>query len=439
MAEKEKKVPIVSRVRKEKVETDSNLKETLNDEPESKNKEIPKFQKKDKDKEIPKETEDKNKDILKENEDAVDEIKKIPKGKTTSEYFEERANSKIRSMEDEFEDESLEVIERTYNSNQVFYSSIKEANIDFADLKSSESQKQVLENNKIIASLREKDYKYPKVINLMQIVGIEHCNYKGKRQRMVVGYVGDYKVVIPEEEFFEERELGKDINRRLGSICNFTVLSVQELEDMSLVVATRKKAILALRQKHWQLAFLRNKYITNTKKPLPLIHEGAVIPANVVEIIKNSGVVVELGGVETLIPRNEISYLAVTPSNIDEFVEVGTSTFIKILEVNNRNDVENISFKASIKRVHQDKQSKKNNKVVLNGIYMGVITSFYGEQNRYFITLKQGVEVLADPPSNSQGLIMNGKEVSVQIVKTFPDPETGEERFKGKIKFIYKK
>ena len=418
MAEKTKKIPIVNRAKKEK------LKAT---------------ERKDVNDSLEQVAESKSNEDVSEGKEVLDEVKKIPKGKTTSEYFEERANSKIRSMEDEENLEEIEIIEKNYYNNQEFYSSIKEANIDFADLKSSESQKQVLENNKIIASLREKEFRYPKTINVMQIVGIEHCNYKGRRQRMVVGYVGDYKVVIPEEEFFPEEELGKDINRRLGSICNFTVLTIQEVEDYSLVVATRKKAMLSLRQKHWQESFLRNKYITNTKKPLPLIHEGAVIPANVVEIIKNSGVVVELGGVETLIPRNEISYYAVTPSNISEFVEVGTSTFIKILEVNNRKDIEHISFRASIKRVHEDKQIKKSNRVVLNGIYMGVITKFYGEQNRYFITLKQGVEVLADPPSNSQGLILNGKEVSVQIVKIFNDPETGEERYKGKIKFVYKK
>lgn len=129
----------------------------------------------------------------------------------------------------------------------------------------------------------------------------------------------------------------------------------------------------------------------------------------------DTGVLVELEGIETILPISEISHGWV--DEIESLIKPGDTFDVKILET------ENNKLFISVKALYDNPWPECAERYKKGGIYRGTVsnTVFYG----VFVTLEPGVSVLCNHPK--AGTLNRGDQVMVTL--TYISPE--EKKAKG--------
>ncbi len=162
----------------------------------------------------------------------------------------------------------------------------------------------------------------------------------------VVYYKG-VKVIIPATEFFmqmpeDDEQLTRTksiLYHRLGSEVRFVATRLANTKDQ-LVAGSRKEVM----RSDVRRVFFAKKRGSDEYA----INEGSIVKAKVVSALA-FGVIVEMGGIDYMVPTSEVSYFRVH-DNTTSF-ENGDEVNVKVIELD-RSDPDNVKVQLSIKQAY---------------------------------------------------------------------------------------
>lgn len=253
-------------------------------------------------------------------------------------------------------------------------------------------------------------------------------------------FMENYKVMIPAEEFIDIGDPGERdkvkyteylLSKRIGSEIDFIVKAIDK--ERGLAIASRKEAMVQ-----------KCKEMINPakKKGQTIFYKGAVVEARVVQTIR-SGIVIEAGGVETLIPSRELSYQRIQDATeafsvgqrviayIEDIEETDVDTMteerpmipgteikrtekIKDAEGNTQKVEKTymISLKASLKKAQKNPYEVAMKRYQVHQMYLGKVSMV--DENGVFVALNGNVDVLCPYPQRGERPT-RGTKVSVRI------------------------
>ena len=245
--------------------------------------------------------------------------------------------------------------------------------------------------------------------------GIEQ-NDAGKTL-VVVEYKG-YRIVIPLKEMVVSLPNNlsgqaysdmitaqhKRLSRMLGAEIDFIIRGIDS--KTRSIVASRREAMLKKRQTFYMTADENGTY---------RIYDGRIVQARVI-MTSEKAIRVEAFGVECNISARDLSWDWI--GDAQERFSVGDQVLVRIQSVN-RKDFENISIKADIKSVSENRQNNLN-LCRIQGKYAGKVTDVH--KGVVYIRLTNGVNAIAHSCYDRR---MPGKKDDVSFAVTHLDEEQG--------------
>lgn len=235
----------------------------------------------------------------------------------------------------------------------------------------------------------------------------------------VVEYKG-YRVLIPMKEMavgmptqlsgpaYEEMitQYQKLFNKMMGCQIDFIVRGIDS--KTKSVVASRAQAMLKKRNTF---------YVELTDEGTHRISEGRIVQARVIAVAEKT-IRIEAFGVECTIFARDLSWDWLGDAH--ERFSVGDEVLVRILQVNNREDIEHITIKADVKSVSDNSSRENLQKCRIQGKYAGKITDVH--KGVVFIRLTNGVNAIAHTCLDRR---MPGKKDDVSFAVTHIDEEQG--------------
>ena len=246
------------------------------------------------------------------------------------------------------------------------------------------------------------------------VTGIEFLSTGNGRTSIAVIQRGVFKVMIAFNDFlrvdasqyaqaqaqFSDRSQFESylLTKRLNSEVDYIVRAVDPQNE--LVVASRVDAMDRLK---------RVNYINNVRGTShPLIQKDKLVEARICATFR-TGIIVEVGGVETLIKSTELSYQRIQDAT-REF-SVGDKIVVKILDVHIEDG--DVQIEASVKDAYPDPRVKAIQKISEQCRYIGTVTHI--STSGIFVSLPVGIDVLCAFPERERPV--RGATVSVRITK----------------------
>lgn len=236
--------------------------------------------------------------------------------------------------------------------------------------------------------------------------GVERLNGNTGPARAVL-YHGDYKILIPAEEFLEapmepttnnlDDTMYHLIIKRLGAEIDYIVKGIDS--DANIAVASRLEAMRLKR---------RNFYNRRNQSGEYILHEGVRAEVRVISVTRMS-VFVDLFGLEVRIPVSEATYQHV--SNLSSMFQPGQRVLVRILKID-RQTGSKPNVYASIKRAYKNPYEQALQRYEVGNRYTGTVSmvSFNG----VYVSLSSGVDCLCNFPR--RGRPPKGARVTVIIL-----------------------
>ncbi|MDD2586790.1 MAG: S1 RNA-binding domain-containing protein [Syntrophomonadaceae bacterium] len=240
------------------------------------------------------------------------------------------------------------------------------------------------------------------------VTGIEEISLKDSKTLCMVVSQERIKGLIPLEESGVNPAENKNITRSrlmnlIGQDVKIIVIGIDKEND--LFIASRKKAIEKLSAVTWDS-----------------IESGQIktaIARRIVRRRKNDGTVTDLGlmieisGIETFLPVQELSYGWV--NEILSLIQPGDIFDVLILDV----DKEKQKLSVSVKALYENPWPSCVNRYTKNSAYAGTVTGVaeYG----IFVNLEPGVDVLCRHPKS--GRVNKGDKVALIITRIDPSEQ----------------
>lgn len=235
----------------------------------------------------------------------------------------------------------------------------------------------------------------------------------------IVEYKG-YRVLIPMKEMTvgmptqlsgaEYAEMmaqyNKLFNKMMGCQIDFIVRGIDS--KTKSVVASRAQAMLKKRNIF---------YMELTDEGTHRITEGRVVQARVIAVAEKT-IRIEAFGVECTIFARDLSWDWLGDAH--ERFSVGDEVLVRILQVNNREDIEHITIKADVKSVSDNSSRENLQKVRIQGKYAGKVTDIH--KGTVFIRLTNGVNAIAHTCLDRR---RPGKKDDISFAVTHIDEEQG--------------
>ncbi len=174
---------------------------------------------------------------------------------------------------------------------------------------------------------------------------------------LAVIYHGEFKILIPANEFMEEPDDTHDqpketvlnymMTRRMGAEVDYVIKGIDA--NARIAAASRLEAMRIKRRQY---------YFATDRDGNNIIHSGINAEARVVSVIR-AGIFVDLFGLETYIPLKELSYQRLLDA-ASRF-QTGQRILVKILEVERKNH--DVRVLASVKQATENPYEKALEKV----------------------------------------------------------------------------
>lgn len=243
---------------------------------------------------------------------------------------------------------------------------------------------------------------------------IEEYNVNNKKTLCLTVLKNHIKGIIPDQESGfkldgDLRQTRTTLSKLLGQEISFIVLDIDEKNE--IFSASRKQALDRLSMQGWSL-----------------FQEGQTHEAVISRIVRN-GAYVEINGVESFLPIQEMKHGWVNEI-VDIFVP-GDKVKVKIKNMDKEKERITVSVKDTIPNPWPDaaRRYTASNFNLYTGTVTGVIRS------GVFVEFEPGVNALCHHYRKDPYAINRGDTVAIEIYRIIPE----KERISGKIRRIIKK
>ena len=223
---------------------------------------------------------------------------------------------------------------------------------------------------------------------------------------LAVIYHGEFKILIPANEFMEEPNDTHDqpketvlnymMTRRMGAEVDYVIKGIDA--NARIAAASRLEAMRIKRRQY---------YFATDRDGNNIIHSGINAEARVVSVIR-AGIFVDLFGLETYIPLKELSYQRLLDA-ASQF-QTGQRILVKILEVERKNH--DVRVLASVKQATENPYEKALRKYSIGNKYVGTVSLV--DTNGVFVALDGGIDCLCAYPK--RGRPPRGARATVRII-----------------------
>ena len=223
---------------------------------------------------------------------------------------------------------------------------------------------------------------------------------------LAVIYHGEFKILIPANEFMEEPDDTHDqpketvlnymMTRRMGAEVDYVIKGIDA--NSRIAAASRLEAMRIKRRQY---------YFATDRDGNNIIHSGINAEARVVSVIR-AGIFVDLFGLETYIPLKELSYQRLLDA-ASQF-QTGQRILVKILEVERKNH--DVRVLASVKQATENPYEKALRKYSIGNKYVGTVSLV--DTNGVFVALDGGIDCLCAYPK--RGRPPRGARATVRII-----------------------
>lgn len=223
---------------------------------------------------------------------------------------------------------------------------------------------------------------------------------------LAVIYHGEFKILIPANEFMEEPDDTHDqpketvlnymMTRRMGAEVDYVIKGIDA--NARIAAASRLEAMRLKRRQY---------YFATDRDGNNIIHSGINAEARVVSVIR-AGIFVDLFGLETYIPLKELSYQRLLDA-ASQF-QTGQRILVKILEVERKNH--DVRVLASVKQATENPYEKALRKYSIGNKYVGTVSLV--DTNGVFVALDGGIDCLCAYPK--RGRPPRGARATVRII-----------------------
>lgn len=223
---------------------------------------------------------------------------------------------------------------------------------------------------------------------------------------LAVIYHGEFKILIPANEFMEEPDDTHDkpketvlnymMTRRMGAEVDYVIKGIDA--NARIAAASRLEAMRIKRRQY---------YFATDRDGNNIIHSGINAEARVVSVIR-AGIFVDLFGQETYIPLKELSYQRLLDA-ASQF-QTGQRILVKILEVERKNH--DVRVLASVKQATENPYEKALRKYSIGNKYVGTVSLV--DTNGVFVALDGGIDCLCAYPK--RGRPPRGARATVRII-----------------------
>ena len=223
---------------------------------------------------------------------------------------------------------------------------------------------------------------------------------------LAVIYHGEFKILIPANEFMEEPDDTHDqpketvlnymMTRRMGAEVDYVIKGIDA--NARIAAASRLEAMSIKRRQY---------YFATDRDGNNIIHSGINAEARVVSVIR-AGIFVDLFGLETYIPLKELSYQRLLDA-ASQF-QTGQRILVKILEVERKNH--DVRVLASVKQATENPYEKAIRKYSIGNKYVGTVSLV--DTNGVFVALDGGIDCLCAYPK--RGRPPRGARATVRII-----------------------
>lgn len=223
---------------------------------------------------------------------------------------------------------------------------------------------------------------------------------------LAVIYHGEFKILIPANEFMEEPDDTHDqpketvlnymMTRRMGAEVDYVIKGIDA--NARIAAASRLEAMSIKRRQY---------YFATDRDGNNIIHSGINAEARVVSVIR-AGIFVDLFGLETYIPLKELSYQRLLDA-ASQF-QTGQRILVKILEVERKNH--DVRVLASVKQATENPYEKALRKYSVGNKYVGTVSLV--DTNGVFVALDGGIDCLCAYPK--RGRPPRGARATVRII-----------------------
>lgn len=223
---------------------------------------------------------------------------------------------------------------------------------------------------------------------------------------LAVIYHGEFKILIPANEFMEEPDDTHDkpketvlnymMTRRMGAEVDYVIKGIDA--NARIAAASRLEAMRIKRRQY---------YFATDRDGNNIIHSGINAEARVVSVIR-AGIFVDLFGQEIYIPLKELSYQRLLDA-ASQF-QTGQRILVKILEVERKNH--DVRVLASVKQATENPYEKALRKYSIGNKYVGTVSLV--DTNGVFVALDGGIDCLCAYPK--RGRPPRGARATVRII-----------------------
>ncbi len=249
----------------------------------------------------------------------------------------------------------------------------------------------------------------------------------------IITYKG-YKVKIPAHDFllpqknketglltpflrgnYPVEEIKKTIKRRFGSEVDFRVTKIT---SDGTVLASRVQAMNELKEYYWINATVDAK--DSDGKPLPFIRAGIQVEPRIVTVV-DSGIYIELLGVESYIPNQELGHIYIDSAK--DFYHVGEKIPVILTKVERSGN--QIMFWSSNRLATLAKFREDFDQIMKGDTYMGEVihVNFNSKTNEtsFFVKIGDRLQVRCTMGDNITKFPKKGSTVEIKITGKYTD------------------
>jgi len=238
------------------------------------------------------------------------------------------------------------------------------------------------------------------------IQGVERSSDNPNLSFAVI-YHGEFKVIIPAEEAVRPPDNLR--GRSPGDVMNYLVTKRLGAEVDYIVKGVDVNSGLAAASRLEAMALKRRQYYFNTdRNGNNLIYEGLIAEARVVSVIR-AGIFVDLFGLETYIPLQELNYQRLIDAAA--YFQPGERVLIKILKLD-RSERDNIQVTASVKQAGENPYEQALKRYTPGNKYVGTVSIV--DTAGVFVSLDGGIDCLCSYPN--RGRPPRGSRVTIVII-----------------------
>ncbi len=225
---------------------------------------------------------------------------------------------------------------------------------------------------------------------------------------VAVLYHGDIKVMIPLEDVVNPpTHIRSDVKRRDAHEYMLTKRLGAEIDYV--IVDLDNKNTVAVGNRHIAMEIKKNTYYFRKDRDDDyILYNDRLCEARVVATIKD-GIFVELFGIETYIPIEELSWQRMVDAT-EHFV-VGNIILVRIQKLERNLDDMSVNVKVSVKRTTENPALKAIKTLSLKQKYVGTITQV--DVEAVYVRLNCGVDCRCDFPK--RGSAVRGSKATVAI------------------------